>query len=148
MTYVYQTYRPDDPTLDPSLLGLCLHSEGNGEAEGVFEGSGSDEFTWVTVARTEAGELAGVHTFEVYDEGAGGLFLRSYATWVSKDHRRKGIGSDLWRKSLEETQVRGVDVCCISHSSIKMISSLEKEYPQLEWQVYEGAGNTVERIAA
>lgn len=54
-------------------------------------------------------------------------------TWVSKSHRRRGLAFEMWRYALELTKPKKVILTVASRNGVRLLDSLEKEFPEIEW---------------
>lgn len=63
--------------------------------------------------------------------------LLDKGTYVSPGFRRAGLALRLWREAIAWKRPKRIVVSIQSASGARLVASLQREYPKLDWQVFD-----------
>lgn len=94
-----------------------------------------NEVPYAVAAFNGSKQPIGILKFDVH--GRKKRLVFSFGTWVSKNHRRKGIAKGMWKRALRFAQADVVKVTVVSDAGYTLSEALQETHPRTRFEVCE-----------
>lgn len=81
--------------------------------------------------------VIGVFRYEVKRRKSKKLLI-ACGTRVVTQYRKKGIAKGLWEIAIKQVKPTHIDVMTVSTEGERLVNSLARKYPQIDWMVTHG----------